>query len=241
MLYKTKGIILHSLKYSETSLIVKAYTEHEGLKSYIIRGAYSKRSVNKASLFKPLARISLVAYNNNKTQLHNLKEIEVTNSFSDVYTNFFKSSIVLFINEVLYHSIKEEEKNPELFNFIENSIFELETCDDDFFNHHLVFMSLLMRHLGFNPQNNYNSDNKFFNLKEGLFEQKEKPDGIYIQAPLSKTISDLIASDYTNIKISGIGSSTRRELLLCLIKYYQLHIPSFGELKSHKVLESVLS
>src|SRR4051812_25488846 len=102
MLHKTTGIILHTVKYSETSLIVKIYTRNYGLQSYIISGTRSKKSKNKASLFQPLTLVDLIVSNSAKEGLHRISEINILHSYNAIPYQIIKSSISVFINEILY-------------------------------------------------------------------------------------------------------------------------------------------
>ena len=113
MLHKTSGIILHTVKYSETSLIVKIYTRDFGLQSYMVTGVRSKKSKNKASLFQPLALVELEVSNTNKGSLQRISEINILHPYSDIPYNIVKSSIAIFLNEILYKAIKEEHADED--------------------------------------------------------------------------------------------------------------------------------
>ena len=110
----TKAIVLSSLKYSDTSLIVKCYTEQEGIKSYIIKGILkAKKGGIKVAYFQPLTQLILVANHSSKSSLNTLKEVQILNPYKTIYRDIVKQSVVLFLSEVLANSIQEEEKNEE--------------------------------------------------------------------------------------------------------------------------------
>ncbi|MGZ4057116.1 MAG: DNA repair protein RecO [Bacteroidia bacterium] len=116
MLHKTSGIILYTTKYSDTSLISKIYTADFGLQSYIINGVRSKKSKNKASLFQPMALVDLVVSNSGKGGLQRISEINNQHPYSDIPYNIVKSSIAIFLNEILYKTLKEEHADEEMLS-----------------------------------------------------------------------------------------------------------------------------
>jgi DNA repair protein RecO (recombination protein O) len=116
MLVKTKAIVISSLKYQEKSLIVKCFTQSDGLKSYFVQSAYSgKKSNQKIAYFQPLTILEIEANHKNKGTLEHFKEIKLATAYQTINTDIFKSTIVIFLSEMLHHSIHEEEKNEDLF------------------------------------------------------------------------------------------------------------------------------
>ena len=116
MLVKTKAIVISSLKFQEKSLIVKCFTLSDGLKSYIVRDAFStKKSNQKIAYFQPLTILEIEAIHKNKGTLESFKEIKTATPFQTIHANVYKSTMVMFISEILHHAIHEEEKNENLF------------------------------------------------------------------------------------------------------------------------------
>ena len=169
MLHKTLGIILHTIKYSESSLITKIFTRDFGLQSYIISGIRSKKSRNKASLFQPLAMVEIVVSNSEKTNLQRISEINTHYPYADIPYNISKSSIALFLNEVLFKAINVEHPDENMFEFIKNSLQILDLEHKNCSNFHIYFMVQLSRFLGFYPQGNFSSSDSVFDLQEGRF------------------------------------------------------------------------
>ena len=61
MLQKTKGIVLHTLKYNDTSIIVDMYTELSGRTSFLVPVPRSRKAAVKSVLFQPLSFIEFEA------------------------------------------------------------------------------------------------------------------------------------------------------------------------------------
>ena len=126
-LLNTKAIVLSSIKYGETSLIVKCYTQEEGVKSYLIRGVLKpKKKGIKAAHFQPLTQLKIIANHNTKNTLNSIKEVHVIHPYKSIHTNIVKQSVVLFLSEVLANSIQEEEQNLALYEYLETAFIWLD-------------------------------------------------------------------------------------------------------------------
>lgn len=239
MLSKTRGIIFHVTPYAEKNLIVKIYTEFFGLQSYITYSR-SKRSKIKPAFFQPLSLVDLVVEQKSTAKLQKIREISIDLPFHSIPFDTLKSSIVLFLNEVLYKSIKEEEANTKLFHFICYSLKILDVQTDHIQNFHLLFMIQLSKLLGFYPQGLFTNETPFFNLSEGNFEKQSPAHSHFLDPVLSKIFSSFLSINYENLKEITISNTIRKQLLEKVIEYFALHISSFRNIKSHEVLSTVM-
>ena len=140
MIETTKAIVINSIKYGDTSLIATCYTENCGLKSYMLKGVLkAKKAKIKTAYFQPLMQLNLTANHNNKGSLNSIREIEVVNFYHSIYSDIKKQSIALFLSEILYYTIKEEEQNASLFMYLETSLLWLDT-HEVVSNFHLLFL-----------------------------------------------------------------------------------------------------
>ena len=241
MLYSTRGIVLHQIKYSENSIIAKIYTEQLGLQSYMIKGARGKKSSIKANMIQPMALLDMIVYKREKNTLQTIKELRNTHPQSSIAFDIHKSSIALFINEILNKCIREEEPNGSLFAFIHNAIHILDLKTGNYANFHLLFLIKLSKYLGFEPQDNYTNENNLFDLREGLFKNCPPAHHHFMPYPLSEHMHYLISLSFDRIHELKINTQERRILLQKLIEYYELHITRLSDIKSHQILESVMS
>jgi DNA repair protein RecO (recombination protein O) len=235
MLHQTRGIVLHHFRYSETSVIAKVYTEKFGLQSYLIRGVRSPKAKIKPGLLEHLSLLDMVVYYREGRGLQNIKEVRQTHAFKSMHTDIRKSSQALFMNEVIYKSVKEEESNAALFDFLYNSVVELDKPDMFSANFHLDFMVNLARFLGFAPTRNY-VPGSWFNLQEGYFEEQRPVHSYFIFPEHAVFFNALLNQDSSHT----ISSDLRKLLLHKLIEFYELHLPSFERLNSPEVLHEVL-
>jgi DNA repair protein RecO (recombination protein O) len=235
----TSAIVLSSLKYGDTSLIVRCFTLDEGIKSYLIKGVLkAKKGKIKAAYFQPLTQLNIEASHNNKGNLNSLKEVHVINPYRSIYSNIFKQTIVLFLSEILSSSIQEEEENISLFSFIETSLIWLDT-HDKISNFHLLFLLNLSKYLGFYPDLS-GVENQYFNLVEGHFTSATLEKEVISGDKLFQ-FKKLLGTNFDTIETVKFSKRERQQVLSIIIRYFELHLDGFRNPKSLGVLETVFS
>lgn len=237
MLVKTKAIVISSLKYQEKSLIVKCFTQSDGLKSYFVRDAFSsKKSNQKTAYFQPLSILDIEAVHKNKGTLENFKEIKIASPYHSIHTDVVKTTIVIFLSEILHHSIHEEEKNEHFFTFLETSFLWLDN-HNEVANFHLILLLETTKYLGFYPDNS-DADLRFFEMREGIFSPFHAVSSLSEhETYLLKRLMGLKFD--SNQKI--FNAAERQILLKILIDYYTLHLHGFRKPKSLDVLKEVFA
>jgi len=241
MLHKTSGIILHTTRYAETSIIAKIYTRHFGLQSYMINGVRNKKSGNKAQLFQPLALVDIVISGTEKNKLKRINEIAVNYHYSDLHLNIIKSAVGIFINEILYKSLKEEHADEDLFEFIFHSLQILDLKQEDYSNFHISFLLQLTKYLGFFPQGEYSDVYSYFDLQEGKYTFHLPKHPYFITAELSQKLYLFLTLTYEDAGLIKMSSTQRNALLQALLVFYRLHVSNFGEIKSLDVLKEIFN
>lgn len=234
---KTKAIVLSSLKYSDTSLIVKCFTYEDGLKSYIIKGILkAKKGGIKVAYFQPLTQLTIVANHNNKSTLNTLKEVQVLNPYTSIYRDIVKQSVVLFISEVLSNSIQEEESNTSFYNYLEAGLNWLDS-HDKIANFHLLFLLNASRFLGFYPDTT--NDSLFgFDLLNGSFSESTL-DANVISGNEFYQFKKLLGINFDSIENVSFSKNERQMVLKTIIRYFELHLDGFRKPKSLQILEAV--
>jgi DNA repair protein RecO (recombination protein O) len=237
MLHKTRGIIFNSSEYREASLVVQIYTELYGIQSYIINGVRKKHAKIHSNIFQPLTPVDLVVYHKERPGLQRISDIRPNPPLVNIPFDIFKSSMVLFLDEVLNKSIREEEANPALFEFLFSTILWLDGPQSPGSDFHLVFMLQLSRYLGFSPSLDYTPVKNIFDLRDGKFQSAYPGHPNFIVPPLSGHFAALIKAEFPFSM--NISTSERRLLISAMLEYFALHVEGFGNIKSHKVLEQV--
>lgn len=236
MLHTTRGIVLRAIRYNDKAVIANIYTEQFGLQGYLAHSGKSKKN----ALLQPLTCLSLTVNHRYNANLQHIKEAVCSPVFTDIPYNTVKSSIAIFIAEVIFRAVKEEESNLTLFSFLHDNIVFLDEEKNNCANFHLVFMAQLSRHLGFFPCDNFSEENIFFDLEEGLFTNQAPAHPNYIGSNWAHCFARLINTPVSEHWRIDINKAQRKELLAALMDYYRLHLQGMSEVRSHRVLEEVM-
>lgn len=233
-----KAIVLHNIRYGDKKSILKLYTKHYGCITVSAFVSNSPGSKIKPATVLPLSLIDAAFV------LKQNKEMQQLNETSCYYVNsrfslqIEKLAIAQFINEILLKTLKEQSANEHLFEFIETCIKYLNDSDNEFMNLHVYFLIELSKYLGFEPQNNYSEHMCYFDCREGRFGEMSLSMPLGLSSADSRLFSEALKCNPLKVNMSH----TQRQLLLdILLAYYQLHIPSFHEIRSLEVLRDVFS
>ena len=190
-------------------------------------------------MLQPLVLVDLEVRNSERSSLQKISEINIHYPYLSIPYQVAKSSIALFINEILVKSLREAHPDDDLFLFLQNSLKILDLEEGSCANFHLCFMMRLSRYLGFFPQGSYEDDTPLMDLREGKFTGRLPQHPHYLDASVSRLFSDLLNRGYDTLSALRLGRTERKQLLQALIVYYQLHISGFGTVRSAEVLEQV--
>ena len=244
MIHKTKGIVLRTVKFGETSVIVSMYTELFGIQSYIVNGVRisSKKGAGKANLFQPAAILDLVVYHNELKNIQRLKEFRWGYIYKHLFFDVIKNSVALYMIELLQKTLKQPEPNPDLFHFIEDAFLHLDISDETVVANYPLFFALqLSGFYGFRFSDSYIVKNHFLDLQEGEFVTDQPSHSYFIEADHSFITSQLLkVMQPHELSQIRLNKETRRVLLQAYQLFYALHIQDFGTMKTLPVLQEVL-
>ena len=241
MLHKTRGIVLRTTLYSESSVVAQVFTEKFGIQSYLINGVKKPRAKIPINILQPLHLLDLVVYHKNSSQIQRVSEAKAMPVFRTIPYHLVKNTMVQFINEVLYKSIRQEYVDERLFAYLFNAISWFDECEEVNVNFHLAFLMKLTRFLRFAPQPDLRSDQKYFDLQEGSFTSLAPLHPYYINASDGVSLMELFFTPFEKINEINLSNTSRRFLLDKILIYFKLHTASFGQIRSHQILEEVLS
>ena len=239
MLINTKAIVLSKLKYRDYDLIVKCYTQENGVISLLVKGVLKpKRSKFKAAYFQPLSILDVIVDFKEKRSLQYFKELKIAYNFSSTQSNIIKSTIAMFLAEILNSTLIEEEQNKTLYNFLESSFvfFDQSELNPNF---HLSFLLELSKYLGFYPDTS-SIDQPYFNMEEGKF-QLSKTNSNCITGQNLIAFKELLGTKFDKSKLLSINTAQKRELLSMILLYFKLHLDGFKHPKSVVVLNQVFT
>lgn len=220
MLHKTHGIVFRLTPYGETSVIVSIFTDNFGLQSYIVNGARGSSRKSTIAFYQPLTLLDLVVYHKENASILRIKDVKCLHPYQSIGRDFKKSTIALFLSEVLNRSVKDQSHAHELCQFMISSLIHFDLQQTHVENFHLIFMIRLSQHLGFRPS-------ELTEVVGGHFAYQEE----------QEILTKLLTAQYTDdIRMT---SSQRRNLLDLLVRFYAQHTENFGELKSLSVVREL--
>ena len=244
-LHKTKGIVLRTVKYGETSVIVTIFTELFGVQSYLVNGVRTstKKGTGKASLFQPSAILDLVVYHSELKQLQRIKEFRWGYLYQHILSHVKKNAVALFMVELLTKCLKQPEEHTDLYHFAEDAFIHLDTASETVTaNFPLYFALHLPVFFGFRINDNYTSQNIFLDLQEGSFVQQQPTHPYFLEDKQAEVTSQILKTQQPGeLEEIKLNHDFRRNLLFQYEKFYALHIQDFGMLKTLPVLREILS
>ncbi|PIF00675.1 MAG: DNA repair protein RecO [Maribacter sp.] len=235
----TKAIVLSALKYGDTSLIVKAFTFSDGLKSYLLKGVLtSKKGKVKTGYFQPLTQLELVTNHKNKGTLETIREARVSYPYQTLHSDISKNAITLFLAEMLANSIQEEEANEGLFYYVESALQWLDT-NSQITNFHIFFLMDLTKYLGFYPDVT-NIPGAYFDLLEGKFTDRINSNPNISGGNLNY-FKRFLGTNFDTVHKVKMKKADRQQLLQTIVLYFELHLQGFRKPKSLVILNEVFS
>lgn len=229
MLRKTRGIALNYIKYRDTSIVTRIYTEDFGLQAYIVNGVRSARAKGKMALFQPLTQLDLVVYQKENAQLHRISEMKCSYPYQHIPFEIKKTTIGIFLGEVLGKIVRENEADHGgQFDFVVESLRQLDRQPGGFESFHLQFLVKLTQYLGFDLVNT----NDLYHQVHHLSTNNE------LAGDVIEFLEHLYQAPYEQNRKATL--EVKREALKNIVSFYHHQLGSFGSLKSIEVLKQVL-
>ena len=230
------GLYLNHFSYSESSIILKLFTKEHGLCSFVVRGGKKRKG---GGVYQPFHQLEITSNYNPEKDMNLALGVRLYNPPKSLTLDVRKSTVAIFLTEVLYKSIREEEKNVELYSFLISMIQQMD--EDDFSpDFHLLFLVKLSRYFGFLPSLPELPSMKYFNTLEGVFEFPSKLTSDHLDERKSLLFKKLLEVEKTGSNNLEINNKERSDLIDSIVRYYtkQLHLKE-GYLKSHNILKTV--
>ncbi|MGC4020602.1 MAG: DNA repair protein RecO [Cyclobacteriaceae bacterium] len=221
MLHKTSGIVFRLTNYGETSIIVNIFTSEFGLQSYIVNGVRGKSKKTNIALYQPLTLLDLVVYHRENASIMRIKDVKCIHPYQTINSDFRKSTIALFLSEVINRTVKEQAHAEDLCEFLIQSFTSLDLQQTNIENFHLIFLIKLSQHLGFRPS-----------------EVAELSGGWMADENEEKILSKLLTANYPDL--ITMTHVQRKNILDMLLRFYVLHSENFGEMKSLSVIREII-
>lgn len=239
MLHTAKGVVLHHVRYKENSAIVYIYTDIFGRQAYLANSIKGKKAQFRSNLLQPLSLLEIEAYHKEKRELQRLKEIRNYIPYQSITVDPYKRSQAMFLAEILYKVLREEDPNPDLFDFLEHSLQFLDLAEQYTVNFHLLFLVQLTRYLGFYPDKLYGKNQYLFDMRNGDFKEAIDLHPDFFDESSSAVLNALLNTNFESLRGLKINHEERIRFLEFLMDFYRLHVSGFGKVRSLAVLNEI--
>jgi len=243
MIHRTKGIVLRTIKYGETSVVTSIFTEMFGIQSYIINGVRtSGKGAAKASYFQPASVLEMEVYHNELKNLQRIKEYKWSYLFKNIFNDVTKNAVAIYMVELLQKCLKQPENNMALFQFAEDAFMQLDICAEPVTANFPLYFSLqLLPFFGFSISDNYSEKKQILDLQEGCFTEEASSQAYCLPGEYSAHLSLLLKAMHPDdLYDMKFNKHARRQMLIAMQTFYALHIPDFGQMKTVPVLQEIL-
>lgn len=236
--YKARGVVLGTLKYGEKGVVVHMLTDVCGRQSYMIQGIRPTAKGSKMALFQPMFAVEFEGLTSTKMSMHRLKDAVSGIVLQSTPFDVRKSTMALFMAEVLYRLIKDNEHGEGLFDFVWGCVAALDALEEGIANFHLWFLANLSRPLGFSPDNEY-VDGAWLDIRDGHFTSQPLIPSVALTPENARILHDMLECDVRYLGEIGLNRTERVEFLEAMLKYYSYHLDSIRAVESIRVLKEV--
>jgi DNA repair protein RecO (recombination protein O) len=243
MIVKTEGIVLRTIKHSDSGIIAHILTRDRGRLSFMVRGVHSRKGRTPAVFFQPLQLLDLEIWVKEGRDLNSIREVSSAHSFTSLPWDPFKSSIALFISEVLSRSVQEEEPDPALYNFIRSSVTELDKLTGNISNFHIAFLVTLSAYLGIAPSAIPGSvtPQHYFDMNNGSFCHSPPMHGFYLHYKHADILQQFLLSTPSASSEIKLNGKERSEFLSSILTFFSIHLPGMKNVRSLEVMSQLFS
>lgn len=237
--YKARGVVLHTVRYGENSMVLFMLTDAVGRQSYMVQGIKGgKTRGNKAALLQPMFVLEYEGYESSKMQMHRMRDVRASMPLTSLPFDVRKSTIALFMAEVIYRLVKEAEPNGPLFGFVCDSVAALDAMQEGIANFHLWFLVMLSSYLGFYPGNEYIT-RSWFDIKEGVFTPVMPSHRMMLGQEDTAVMASLMQTRAEELGELKLSRERRSSFLSAMLTYFGYHLDTINHVRSVQILKEV--
>ena len=239
MLEKTKGIVLHQIKYTDSGIVAHLYTRKFGRQPVLVKGMRKRKTGKHGIMFQPMSVLDIEMYYKPSREMQLLKEFSLAWIPYQLNSDIRKSSVALFLGEVLSSVLKEESPHEEMFDYIERSICWFDGCDGNYANFHIAFLTGLTSYLGIQPVLSNDAGSAIFDMRNGRFVNVPPLHDDYSPPGVTEILAAFFHTPFERSGDISLSGRMRNDVLETIIKYYSLHLPTLRKINSLEVLREV--
>lgn len=239
MLHKTEGIVLSITRYSDKYSVAQVFTPQFGRVAYLVPLSKSRKGKINQALFFPLSILELEVEHFPLREIHRLKDVQRHIPLYSINVNMTKLSVAFFLSEFLTKILQETQENRSVFDFVKNSILELEKKEQGLANFHLAFTFRLALFLGITPNLENYQKNSYFDLLSGEFTTIKPLHNHCLTPDHSLFLDHFKRVNYHNMHLYKLSQHDRNTIINYMLDYYRIHVYDFSEIKSLEVLREL--
>lgn len=239
MMTKTEAIVLRTVKYGDSKMVVDMFTRECGRLQFLAAVAATGRGRLKKQYFQPLAQLTVVSDVRPRLQLQRIKEVAPSYPYATLTADCRKLAVAMFVAECLCHALRGEQQGGQLFDYVADSLQWLDSAGGGFANFHVVFLMRLSRFLGFSPNTEGYAPGCCFDLRAGGFCGRAPLHTDWLGPAEASLVGLMLRMDYATMRLFRLSRAERNRLTDIIIRYYRLHLPAFPEPRSLAVLREL--
>ena len=238
--YKARAIVLNTLKYGESSMVAYLLTDTLGRQNYMVQGLGKggPRKGGKGALFQPMFLLDIIGLESSKTQMDRIKEVALAKPLQSIPFDVRKSSVALFMSELLYKIVKEVEPQSPLFDYVWHSVEALDALEDGVYNFHLWFLVGLSKFLGFYPAGDW-CEGAVFDIEGGTFTTTPPRSGLYITPENTLLLHRLMNTEADQLATLALSRRQRTDFIESLLAYFGYHLDTRHRVQSLRILGEI--
>ena len=221
------GFLLSFIKYGENDAVLHCFMKEDGYQSYFLKGIYSKKNKKKSFLL-PLNKLNFTIKSGRNNSIKTVSSFE-TIEILDLYTNIKANTVVFFVADFLNQILRNEHKNLQIYNTIEEFLHELNNQN---YRSHFIFLIKILKIHGLAP---LLSNEEYLNPENGTFTNVLS--NHLFEVEISNLWKEILTSENSyEIKIS---SHLRKKLLDSILLYYHYHFTDFKTPVSLEIVQQL--
>jgi DNA repair protein RecO (recombination protein O) len=239
-MYETmRGVVLHTLKYSDKNSIVHIFTDMKGRMSFLLPQGATRGARMRNAMFMPLSIVEFEARITPGRDICTLRDARSLYALTTVYGDPVKNAVATFVSELLTRSILESERNDALFRYLQTSITLLDRMSEGVANFHICFLYNFGVFLGIQPDTGSYEEGRWFDMENGVFTRERPPHHNVLNPEEAKTIVMLSRMNFSNLQVFRFSREERNRVLDLALTYYRLHNSMIGAMRSPEVLKQL--
>lgn len=235
---KIHGLVLRTVRFSDTQQVVDVFTREHGLQSFVVTFA-SLRHRGMGAMWQPLnfVEMEVSQYTERRNRLPHPREVCTYIIYTDLPYNPIKTTVALFLAEFLQNVLRAEQCEEALYQYLEHSLQWFDAARTGYANFHLCFLLHLMRFVGIQPS--MEETGCYFDLRAGTFTSMLPRHPEFLRVREAQYIRTLMRMDFANMSHFHFSRAQRQRVIEVIQTYYRLHLSPFPELRSLEVLRAV--